>query len=161
MQTICSRIAVCFHCSSTCSHSMEIKSHKRDNDVPAGCQISMTGTGSTFCHFGSGSPCTSSSELMMDLPFRFAFALHSFCLEMSHATFHFWHTPHDAFPSSWMQGSPRDMQAPQGPLQTPPAFPCSEKVLTYIFLPFRNTYLGHLSPDQPYVHWRGGRTTYI
>ena len=31
----------------------------------------MTRTGSTFHHFGSGSPCASSSELMIDPPFHF------------------------------------------------------------------------------------------
>ena len=68
------------------SHSTEIKSQDRDNDVPASCWISTTRTGSTFHHFGSSSPCASSSESMMDLPFHFTFAPQSFHLERSHVT---------------------------------------------------------------------------
>ena len=134
------------------SCSTEIKSYERDSDVLAGCWISTTGTGSTFHCFGSSLPCASSLELMMDPPFRFTFNPHGFHPERLHVTFLLQHASHNAFPFSWTQGSPWDMQAPQGPFRIPPAFPCSENLLTTVFLLFL---------DQPYIHGRGGWTTYI
>ena len=62
-----------------------------------------------------------------------------------------------------MQDSPQDMQAPQGPFWMPPTFPCFQKKTIKFYFPFRFriTHLGRLFPDQPNIHRRGGRTTYI
>ena len=49
-----------------CCHSKDIKSLKRDSDVPLGCWISTTGTRSTFCRFYSGSCSASSSKSIID-----------------------------------------------------------------------------------------------